>query len=58
MRQLEEKGEASQKESQNDTQPLRLELPLETLAKLAQLAATNGKTVEYMVAQAIAQLIK
>lgn len=53
-----ESGLLSQKESQNETRELKLELPLELFSRLTQLSVGTGLSVEQLVAQEVARLLK
>lgn len=53
-----ESGLLSQKESQNEMCELKLELPLELFSRLTQLSVGTGLSVEQLVAQEVARLLK
>lgn len=53
-----ESGLLSQKKSQNEIYELKLELPLELFSRLTQLSVGTGLSVEQLVAQEVARLLK
>ena len=49
---------ASQKESREAMCEVKVELPMDLLARLAQQAAASGVTLEQLVAQTVRELVE
>lgn len=54
----EEKYSVSQKESRDAMCEVKVELPMDMLARLAQQAAAEGVTLEQLVAQTVRELVE
>ena len=54
----EEEYSVSQNESRNAMREVKVELPMDMLARLAQQAAAEGVTLEQLVAQTVRELVE
>lgn len=58
MREEEQEGGVSQKESQQENRELKVELQLKEFARLSQLATATGVSLEQLVARELARLVE